>query len=96
MKISEKLKSIRLSEDLSRDEFSLLVDIPKGTIRNYEQGINDPKSETLAKITNHERFEKYVLWLMTGKTEPKYNQVSPDFSILLRCGLIDGEAEKRA
>lgn len=96
MKIAEKLKSIRLSERLSQSEFSQLVDIPTGTIKNYEQGINDPKSETLAKITKCPRFEKYVFWLMTDKTNPEYNQVCPDFSILLRCGLIDDEAEKRA
>lgn len=95
MEITKKLKAIRLSEGLSRDDFGQLVDIPRGTIRNYEQGVNDPKSETLAKITMHPRFEKYVLWLMTNNTNPEFGQVCPDFSILLSCGLIEDEAVKQ-
>lgn len=96
MKVTNKLKAIRLSERLSRAELAQLVDIPRGTIRNYEQGVSDPKTETLAKITSHPRFEKYVLWLMTGNTNVEFGQVCPDFSILLDCGFIAEEEEKQA
>ncbi|KPU82162.1 XRE family transcriptional regulator [Psychromonas sp. PRT-SC03] len=96
MEIAKKLKSIRLSEKLTQFEFSQCVDIPIGSIKNYEQGLRNPTSENLLKITAHLLFKKYALWLMTGDTAPESNQPRPDFSILLRCGLIDEEAEKRA
>ncbi|WP_244886297.1 helix-turn-helix domain-containing protein [Aliivibrio logei] len=88
---------MRLSEMLEREEMAQLVDIPRGTIRNYEQEVREPRGDNLTKITNHERFEKYTFWLMTGKTLPESGQVCPDFSILLQCGIIDAETmEKRA
>ncbi len=88
----------RITEGLEREDMAQLVDIPRGTIRNYEQGVREPKGETLMKITNHERFKKYAFWLMTGDTLPESGQVSPDFSILLECGVIDAsdDAAKRA
>ena len=88
MNLGKKLKAIRLAESLEREEMAQLVDIPRGTLRNYEQGIRDPKGETLTKITNTERFEKYTFWLMTGKVLPESGQVCPDFSIQLQCGII--------
>lgn len=88
MNLGKKLKAIRLAESLEREEMSQLVDIPRGSLRNYEQGIRDPKGETLTKITNHERFKKYTFWMMTGEVLPESGQVSPDFSILLQCGII--------
>ena len=97
MNIGLKLKAIRLAEEIERDEMSQLVDIPRGTIRNYEQGVNNPRSDILTKITNHERFKKYAYWLMTDDVLPASGQVSPDFSILLRCGIIHEEnINKRA
>ncbi|RCB84193.1 transcriptional regulator, partial [Escherichia coli] len=29
------------------------------------------------KITNHPRFSKYTLWIMTGKSSPEAGQISP-------------------
>lgn len=92
----ERIKSIRLNEELSRDEFSQLIDISKGTIRDYEQGLRVPSGEILMKITNHPQFQKYALWLMTGQTAPESGQVCPEFSIQEKCGLIVDVAEKRA
>ncbi len=92
----ERIKSIRLNEELSRDEFSQLIDISKGTIRDYEQGLRVPSGEILMKITNHPQFQKYALWLMTGQTAPESGQICPEFSIQEKCGLIVDVAEKRA
>lgn len=96
MDLGKKLKAIRLSEELEREDFSQLIDIPRGTIRNYEQGVNIPRSETLIKITNHPRFKKYTLWLMTGETLPDSGQICPEFSIQESCGLTEGGEGKRA
>ncbi len=98
MDFGKKIKAIRLAEGLEREEMSQLVDIKRGTLRNYEQGVNKPSAEILSKITNHERFEKYTFWLMNNKTLPESGQIAPDFSILLECGVVSAEepAMKRA
>lgn len=97
MDLGKKIKAIRLAEGLGREEMAQLIDIPRGTLRNYEQGVREPKGESLTKITNHERFEKYTLWLMNNKTLPESGQVSPDFSILLECGVVGADdVAKRA
>ncbi|MEZ8137569.1 helix-turn-helix domain-containing protein [Vibrio splendidus] len=97
MELGKKIKAIRIAEGLEREDMAQLVDIPRGTIRNYEQGVREPKGETLTKITNHERFKKYTFWLMTNGTLPESGQISPDFSILLECGVVSADdAAKRA
>lgn len=98
MDLGKKLKAMRIAEKLEREEMAQLTDIPRGTIRNYEQEISKPSAETLEKITKSERFEKYAFWLMTDKVLPESGQVAPDFSILLECGVIgaDEDAAKRA
>jgi hypothetical protein len=34
-------------------------------------------SDILLKITQHPRFAKYTLWLMTDKTAPEAGQIAP-------------------
>ncbi|WP_299138138.1 helix-turn-helix domain-containing protein [uncultured Vibrio sp.] len=98
MNIGKKIKAIRIAEGLKREEISNLTSIPRGTVRNIEQGVGRPSSETLEKITKHERFKKYAFWLMTDETLPESGQIAPDFSILLECGIVNAEddAAKRA
>lgn len=82
MKIVEKIRPIREAEGLSREEFANLVGISKRTIQNYEQGQRDSiASDQLEKITEHPRFEKYALWLVTGKTAPEAGQISPQIEV---------------
>lgn len=97
MNFGKKIKAIRIAEGLSRQEMVQLTDISRGTLRDCEQGVSNPSAETLSKITNHERFEKYTFWLMNNKTLPESGQVSPDFSILLECGVVSADdVAKRA
>ncbi|PKG39715.1 helix-turn-helix transcriptional regulator [Psychromonas sp. Urea-02u-13] len=96
MNLGKKIKSIRICERLNQVDFSQLIDLPIGTLQGYEQEKRHPTSEGLLKITTHEQLKKYTLWLMTGDTALESGQVCPDFSILLSCGLIEDETEKRA
>ncbi len=89
MDVGIKIKAMRIAEGLSRSDMSQLVDIPLGTLRDYEQEKRSPKSEILMKITKHERFEKYAYWLMTDKMLPESGQIAPDFSILLELGIVE-------
>ncbi|CAK1695337.1 Transcriptional regulator [Vibrio crassostreae] len=93
--LGKKLKAIRIAERLGREDMSQLTDIPRGTIRNYEQGVNKPNVETLTKITNNECFKKYTYWLMTDEVLPESGQISPDFSILSELGIVEKTTSRK-
>ncbi|HAJ5725095.1 TPA: helix-turn-helix transcriptional regulator [Escherichia coli] len=76
--IGEKIRAIRDAEGLSRTQFFELTGIPAGTQKHYEMGRREGVgSEILLKITQHPRFAKYTLWLMTDKTAPQAGQIAP-------------------
>ena len=95
MSLGKKIKAIRIAEHLEREDMAQLVDIPRGSIRNYEQGVREPKGETLEKITKHERFKKYAYWLMTDEILPESGQIAPDFSILLELGIVEKSTDDK-
>ncbi|EBH8950778.1 helix-turn-helix transcriptional regulator [Salmonella enterica] len=81
--IGKKIREIRDSEGLSRAEFAELTGIPAPTQKNYETERRDSVgSDILMKITNHPRFKKYTMWLMSedGETCPEAGQISPALS----------------
>lgn len=80
MDFSEKLKLIRREEKFTQITFAEEVDIPLNTLIKYERGSSEPGGKALMKITNHPRFKKYTLWLMTGDVHPESGQVCPAFS----------------
>ena len=76
--IGEKIRAIRDAEGLSRTEFFELTGIPASTQKQYETGRREGVgSDILLKITQHTRFAKYALWLMTDKTAPQAGQIAP-------------------
>lgn len=77
MQLGEKLKFIRLAENLKQNEFCALTAVSISSVKKYETGINAPGTETLMAVANHPRFQKYTLWLMSGATVPEAGQVSP-------------------
>ncbi|MGK5615106.1 helix-turn-helix domain-containing protein [Proteus mirabilis] len=81
MNIGKKLRLIREAEGLSREQMRELAGIPIGTMRRYETGrIENVGSDAIVKILSHPRFEKYTLWLMTGKTNEIVGQIAPSLS----------------
>ncbi|EMI0368593.1 transcriptional regulator [Serratia marcescens] len=80
MTLSEKIKAIRVAEGLSKAEFCRITEIPASTMEKYEMGKFEPGGAALTKITQNSRFEKYTMWLMTGKTMPEVGQISPALS----------------
>lgn len=79
--IGKKIRAIRESEELTREDFFDLTGIPTGTQKYYETGrVESVGSEILTKITNHPLFEKYTLWLMNDKTNELAGQISPPLS----------------
>ncbi|PLM07315.1 transcriptional regulator, partial [Klebsiella pneumoniae] len=51
--------------------------ISLSTLKKIEAGYHDPGWNVLSKITQHARFQKYTLWLMTDKTAPQAGQIAP-------------------
>ncbi|HAK8205214.1 TPA: helix-turn-helix transcriptional regulator [Salmonella enterica] len=76
----EKLKAIRKAEGMTQKEFAELIGVPFGTIRNYEAGQFDVGLKVIDAVLEIERFEKYMLWLMKGKTNPGLGQIAPPLS----------------
>ncbi|EHF3471533.1 TPA: helix-turn-helix transcriptional regulator [Proteus mirabilis] len=77
MDIASRIKAIRNAEKLSQSQFCEIMDMPISTLKKIEGGHNEPGWVTLEKITNHPRFSKYTLWIMTGKSSPEAGQISP-------------------
>ena len=77
MKIYEKLKKIRNAVDLSQPKFAELVDIPVSSYRRYEQNQSEILGGNLEKILSHPACQKYALWFMTGKSDPRVGQITP-------------------
>ncbi|EAU6350040.1 helix-turn-helix transcriptional regulator [Salmonella enterica] len=76
-----KLRSIRKAEGLTQQQFSDLTGISLGTIRNYEKGQSDVELKTIDMVLSVELFEKYMMWLMKGKTQPGLGQIAPALSL---------------
>ncbi|WP_338511354.1 helix-turn-helix transcriptional regulator [Erwinia aphidicola] len=79
--LGKKIRELRDSEGLTREEFSNLTGVAAATLKQYESGRRESiSSEILLKITQHPRFQKYALWLMTDTTSEAAGQVSPALS----------------
>lgn len=76
----KKLRAIRIAEGLTQASFAQMLDIGLGTVKNYEVGQKDVGLSVVDKVSNHPRFEKYTLWLMTDKTAPAAGQIAPPLS----------------
>lgn len=73
--LGQKIREIREAEELGRQAFSELTDIPKQTLINIELGKSAPSGKHLALVS--QVFTRYTLWLMTGQTNEKCGQISP-------------------
>ncbi|BEN41164.1 transcriptional regulator [Serratia marcescens] len=82
MSLGEKIKAIRVAEGLSQSKFCEIIEMSISTLKKYEGGHAEPGGSVLVKITNHPRFEKYTMWLMsnTNKTSEAAGQISPTLS----------------
>ncbi|HGE8356109.1 TPA: helix-turn-helix domain-containing protein [Serratia marcescens] len=76
----EKLKAVRNAEKLTQPELAQLTGVSLGAIRNYETGQREVGLGVLDKIVKHPQFEKYTMWIMTGKTMPEVGQICPALS----------------
>ncbi|WP_437127747.1 helix-turn-helix domain-containing protein [Rahnella aceris] len=77
---AEKLKLIRKAEGLTQAAFAEELGLGLSTVKNYETGQREVGLSIIDKVTNHPRFEKYMMWLMSNKTLEIAGQISPALS----------------
>ncbi|MDQ9126903.1 helix-turn-helix transcriptional regulator [Serratia fonticola] len=94
--LGKKIRDIREAEGLSRSQFTELTGVPEGAQKFYETDRRALGSDTLLKITQHPRFEKYALWLMTDKTSEAAGQISPVLSPDGQDGISNHQNGKKA
>ncbi|EJZ1563895.1 helix-turn-helix transcriptional regulator [Salmonella enterica] len=76
----KKLREIRKSEGLTQAEFAEVTGVNIGTIKNYESGKREVGLSVVDRVIKSRDFEKYTMWLMTGKTNELAGQISPSLS----------------
>ncbi len=79
----KKIRAIREAEGLTRKQFFELTGILEETQKLYELGRRENIGiETVMKITNHPRFKRYTMWLMSEDDEAysEAEQISPALS----------------
>lgn len=76
----KRIQLIRKAEGISRVQLAEMLGIPYGTLTNYETKDFQMTEGNLMLFTQHPRFQKYTLWLMTGQTAPAAGQISPTLS----------------
>lgn len=77
--LGEKIRILREAEGLTREEFEEMTGVPAGNTKRYETGrTKSIGSDFLIKITQHVRFQKYTLWLMSDLTAPEAGQIAPE------------------
>lgn len=74
--LGKKVREIREAEEMGRQAFCELIDVPKQTLINIEMGRSGPSGKLLAEVSK--AFTKYTLWLMTDQTDEACGQISPD------------------
>ncbi len=78
----KKLKAIREAEGLTQSQLSKEIGISVGSVSNYESGFREAGLSIIFKFTNHPRFKKYTMWLMSedDETYSEAEQISPALS----------------
>ncbi|EOV0284972.1 helix-turn-helix transcriptional regulator [Salmonella enterica] len=89
MDISQKIRVLRKSEDLTQREFADIIGISYSALTSYEYGRNLPGLEVTIKLFKHPRFRKYRDWFLFDETNPKVGQVVP---ALAHIGQDDSES----
>ncbi|GAA4892559.1 helix-turn-helix transcriptional regulator [Ferrimonas pelagia] len=90
--LSKKIKAIREADGVSQPVFAEKTGISISSLKKIEAGYTGVGSETLVKLTMHPEYEKYTLWLMTGKVAPEAGQISPDIESV--GGIASDQASK--
>lgn len=73
----EKLRLIRFSEQLNKQQFVDLIGINYTTYHGYESGKSRMTLDSAIKMFGHPRFHKYQEWFLYDRTDPSRGQIAP-------------------
>jgi len=65
---------------LTQQSFSDVIGVALSTVKNYESGQKRAGLSMIDRLLKVDNFQKYTLWLMTGKTSESAGQISPALS----------------
>ncbi len=82
MELKEKIKAIRKKVGSTQTDFAESLSIPLSTLKKYESGHSNIALPVITKITQHEVYKKFALWLLTDDVAPESGQFSPDDELL--------------
>ncbi|MCB4810593.1 helix-turn-helix domain-containing protein [Methylovorus menthalis] len=72
--IGKRIKLVRETIGMKREEFSVETGVPIGTLIGIEQGRHEPKAGVLISIAN--KWPQYAAYLLTDKTD--IIQINPE------------------
>lgn len=75
----QKLRAVRKAEGITQAALSDMAGVRLTSIKNYETG-SEVGLRVFERILEVERFQKYTLWLMIGKTSEAAGQIAPALS----------------
>ncbi|MDC0598560.1 helix-turn-helix domain-containing protein [Gammaproteobacteria bacterium] len=75
--LGSRLQAVRKREGLNQEDACKLLEIAYGTYLNIEHG-KGTSWENVQKIITNPRFEKYAVYLTTGKAYQPSEQVMPE------------------
>lgn len=82
MELREKIKAIRNKVGETQTDFAESLSIPLSTLKKYESGHSNIALPVISKITQHQVYKKFALWLLTDEVAPESGQISPDDELL--------------
>lgn len=83
----QRLRAAIREEVLTQKALAIELEMPLRTLEDYLSGKTKLSGELMFRITNHPRFTKYTLWLMTGRISSTEDQVAPTPTTLEKCGI---------
>ena len=79
--VKNRLLQIRKTKNLSVDEFSFILDIPKRTIKSYEQKERFPSINLIINL--HKKLNLNINWFISGEGSMFINHIETDLRELI-------------
>ena len=92
--IGDRIKSVRISENLSQEEFGKRLNLSRSIISCYEKGLREITERSIKDIVREFNIDEN--WIYTGEGD-MYRKMTEDeeFAYMVGALLVDDEEDKR-
>ncbi|WP_349818220.1 MULTISPECIES: helix-turn-helix domain-containing protein [Clostridium] len=92
--IGDRIKSVRISENLSQEEFGKRLNLSRSIISCYEKGLREITERSIKDIVREFNIDEN--WIYTGEGD-MYHKMTEDeeFAYMIGALLVDDEEDKR-